>query len=221
MRWFSLSSDRPPEDTLREALQEMVTHQLRARGVKDPSVLQAMGNVPRHLFVPDDASHQAYGDFPLAIGYGQTISQPYIVGSMTELLQPDPKETVLEIGTGCGYQTAILAELFAKVVTVECIPELSEKARKVLGKLGYSNIDVHVGNGLMIPSSRERFPAIIVTAAPAVLPPELIDRLEPGGRMVIPIGDEDQYLHLVTKDSQGKITSRALYPVRFVPLQTS
>jgi len=220
MGWFSSSKSQPSDDILREARQEMVTQQLLSRGIKNQLVLQAMSKVPRHLFVPANVRDQAYGDFPLPIGYGQTISQPYVVGSMTELLEPNPKETVLEIGTGSGYQTAILAEIFANVVTIECISELSEQAQKVLSELGYSNIDFHIGSELALPSSYDSFPAIIVTAAPAVLPQELIDCLKPDGRMVIPIGEIDQYLHLVTKDEQGMITNQTLYPVRFVPLQT-
>jgi protein-L-isoaspartate(D-aspartate) O-methyltransferase len=205
------------EDEYRRRRQRMVAQQLAGRDVRDPAVLEVMGRVPRHLFVSPEYRREAYDDYPLSIGNGQTISQPYIVASMTEYLLPDKQKRVLEIGTGSGYQTAVLAELFGQVVTVEIIPELSRSAQIVLRDLGYTNITFHVGDGLMIPAAAERFAAIIATAAPETAPPELIDRLLPGGRMILPVGSFTQYLHLVTRDDSGTVHTETLYAVRFVP----
>lgn len=207
------------EEEYRRKRQMMVQHQLAGRDVRDPAVLEAMRRVPRHLFVPPDYRREAYDDYPLAIGYGQTISQPYIVGSMTEFLLPDKSKRVFEIGTGSGYQTAVLAELFGQVVTVEIIPELSHQAQEVLQGLGYANIDFHVGDALRIPPSTERFEAVIATAAPETVPGELIERLLPGGRMILPVGLTTQHLQLVTRDERGTIHIETQYAVRFVPWQ--
>jgi protein-L-isoaspartate(D-aspartate) O-methyltransferase len=206
-------------DELERARRIMVEMQIAARDVKHPKVLDAMLRVPRHLFVPFDLIGEAYDDTPLPIGFGQTISQPYIVGSMTEYLLPTNAREVLEIGTGSGYQTAILAELFEHVDTVEIIPELSRQAEKVLGTLGYTNITCHVGDGLDLPETPVEFQAVIVTAAPAELPPRLLQRLAPEGRLIIPIGGAVQYLQLIAKDRSGIATTETLYPVRFVSLQ--
>lgn len=205
------------EDEYRRRRQRMVAQQLTGRDVRDPAVLEVMGRVPRHLFVSPEYRHEAYEDYPLPIGSGQTISQPYIVASMTESLLPDTRKRVLEIGTGSGYQTAVLAELFGRVVTVEIIPELSRGAQEVLRDLGYTNITFHVGDGLSVPSAEERFEAIIATAAPETAPPEMIDRLLPGGRMILPVGSFTQYLQLVTRDYAGTVHIETLYAVRFVP----
>jgi len=205
------------EDEYRRRRERMVKQQLAGRDVRDPAVLEVMGRVPRHLFVSPEYRHEAYEDYPLPIGNGQTISQPYIVASMTEFLLPDKRKRVLEIGTGSGYQTAVLAELFGRVVTVEIIPELSRGAQEVLRGLGYTNIAFHVGDGLSGPSAEERFAAIIATAAPETVPAELIDRLLPGGRMVLPVGSFTQHLQLVTRDESEAIHMETLYAVRFVP----
>lgn len=206
-------------DELERARRIMVERQIAARDVKNPRVLEAMLRVPRHLFVPLDLIGEAYDDTPLPIGFDQTISQPYIVASMTEyLLQPNVGG-VLEIGTGSGYQTAVLAELFDQVDTVEIIPELSHQAEKVLRQIGYTNITCHVGDGLRLPESPEQFKSIIVTAAPPELPMRLVDRLAPDGRLIIPVGRAVQHLQLISKNRSGAITTETLYPVRFVSLQ--
>jgi protein-L-isoaspartate(D-aspartate) O-methyltransferase len=213
-------SKKKTDDEFRRARMRMVDYQLAGRDVKSPAVLEAMENVPRHLFVEPDLRSEAYDDNPLPIGYGQTISQPYVVASMTEHLHPAKDKTVLEIGTGSGYQTAILAELFGSVDTVEFVAELSRGAQKVLDHLGYANIIFHIGDGLAIPAHDKKFDAIIVTAAPDKFPESLADRLRNGGRMILPVGSVIQDLVLVDKDAEGRINRRTLYPVRFVPLQS-
>ncbi|MCR4409050.1 MAG: protein-L-isoaspartate(D-aspartate) O-methyltransferase [Candidatus Saccharicenans sp.] len=198
---------------------EMVEYQIRRRGVKDRKVLRAMLKVPRHLFVPEQMKELAYGDEPLPIGEGQTISQPYIVAYMTEALRLRGRERVLEIGTGSGYQTAILAEIVREVYTVELIPELSARARGVLDKLGYRNIQFRVGDGTLGWPEHAPFDAILVSAAPASVPPALVEQLKPGGKMIIPVGTDFQELVLVTRKETGWDEQR-LIGVRFVPLIT-
>jgi len=182
--------------------------------------MAAMGKVPRHRFVPVLQDIFAYDNRPLPIGEGQTISQPYIVALMTDLLDPKPTDTVLEVGTGSGYQAAVLAELVAKVYTIEIVEALGLRARQVLGELGYRNVEVRVGDGYGGWPAAAPFDAIIVTAAPAAVPQPLIDQLKPGGRMVIPVGasSDAQHLLLVEKQSDGRTTTRRALPVRFVPL---
>lgn len=200
------------------ARQEMVETQIRQRGVRDPRVLEAMLKVPRHLFVPEAYRDQAYMDGPLPIGKGQTISQPYIVALMTELLELDGDEKVLEIGTGSGYQAAILAELAREVYTIEIIPELSKRAETILRGLGYKNIHFRIGDGYKGWPEEAPFDAIIVTAAPPEVPQALVDQLsDDGGRMVVPVGTWDQDLLLIIKEG-GKITRKNIAPVRFVPM---
>jgi protein-L-isoaspartate(D-aspartate) O-methyltransferase len=218
MSFFSKSGKWSEENYLR-ARDIMVERQLAGRDVRNPDVLEAMRRVPRHLFVPSELRHEAYDDSPLPIGCGQTISQPYIVASMTEHLDPDKSKSVYEVGTGSGYQTAILAELFETVVTVEYYADLSVGARDILTRLGYSNVEFHVGDALVLPLGEKQFDAIIVTAAPDQIPQGLIDRLAPGGKMMIPVGSGIQYLQRVIKDQSGKVDIESLYPVRFVPLQ--
>ncbi len=201
------------------ARRQMVERQLAGRDITNPDVLEVMRRVPRHLFVPSNLQRDAYEDCPLPIGYGQTISQPYIVASMTEMLRPHKGMPILEIGTGSGYQTAVLAELCGRVVTVEIIAELSTQAQRVLKELGYANITFHIGDGLTLPESEETFDGIIVTAAPESVPLELIERLSPGGRLVMPVGKVSQDLLLITRESDGTVTTQSLYPVRFVPMQ--
>jgi len=198
----------------------MVEQQLRGRDVVDERVLAAMERVPRELFVPDRLQPRAYEDAALPIGEGQTISQPYIVALMTDLLDPKSADTVLEVGTGSGYQAAVLAELVAKVYTIEIVEPLGRRARQVLGELGYRNVEVRVGDGYGGWPAAAPFDAIIVTAAPAAVPQPLIDQLKPGGRMVIPVGgsSEVQQLLVVEKDPDGRTTTRRTLPVRFVPL---
>lgn len=205
-------------DVYRIARERMVETQIRARGIRDHKVLQAMQKVPRHLFVDEALQDQAYGDFPLPIGEGQTISQPYIVALMTEALELTGKERVLEIGTGSGYQTAILAEIALWVYTIERYHRLLEKARKVLLKLGYKNISFKVGDGTLGWPEASPFDAIIVTAAAPQIPQPLIDQLIEGGRIVIPVGDEfSQVLVKGTKEGNS-LTLKELEPVRFVKL---
>jgi protein-L-isoaspartate(D-aspartate) O-methyltransferase len=184
------------------------------------AVMAAMGKVPRHRFVPVLQDIFAYDNRPLPIGEGQTISQPYIVALMTDLLDPKPTDTVLEVGTGSGYQAAVLAELVAKVYTVEIVEALGLRAKQVLGELEYRNVEVRVGDGYGGWPAAAPFDAIIVTAAPAAVPQPLIDQLKPGGRMVIPVGapSDVQHLLLVEKQSDGRTTTRRALPVRFVPL---
>ena len=184
------------------------------------AVMAAMAKVPRHRFVPFLQEAFAYENRPLPIGEGQTISQPYIVALMTELLDPKPGDRVLEVGTGSGYQAAVLAELVAKVYTIEIVEALGLRARQVLGELGYRNVEVRVGDGYGGWPAAAPFDAIIVTAAPAAVPQPLIDQLKPGGRMVIPVGapSDVQHLLLVEKQSDGRTTTRRALPVRFVPL---
>jgi protein-L-isoaspartate(D-aspartate) O-methyltransferase len=198
---------------------DMVEYQIRRRGVRDKKVLRAMLKVPRHLFVPEQLRELAYGDEPLPIGEGQTISQPYIVAYMTEALRLHGREKVLEIGTGSGYQTAVLAEIVREVYTVELIPELSRQAQEVLQKLGYRNIHFRVSDGTRGWPEEAPFEAILVTAAPPAVPPSLVEQLKIGGQMVIPVGTDFQELVLVTRKEQGWEEQR-LIGVRFVPLIT-
>jgi protein-L-isoaspartate(D-aspartate) O-methyltransferase len=184
------------------------------------AVMAAMGKVPRHRFVPALQDTFAYDNRPLPIGEGQTISQPYIVALMTDLLDPKPTDTVLEVGTGSGYQAAVLAELVAKVYTIEIVEALGLRARRILGELEYRNVEMRVGDGYGGWPAAAPFDAIIVTAAPAAVPQPLVDQLKPGGRMVIPVGapSDVQHLLLVEKQSDGRTTTRRTLPVRFVPL---
>ncbi|RRS31584.1 MAG: protein-L-isoaspartate O-methyltransferase [Gammaproteobacteria bacterium (ex Lamellibrachia satsuma)] len=186
----------------------------------DPRVMEAMGTVPRHEFVPDAVKSSAYEDRPLPIGQGQTISQPYIVALMTDLMHPDPEQKVLEVGTGSGYQAAVLAELIDKVYTIEIIEELGEQAADRFHRLGYDNITPRVGDGYYGWEEHAPFDAILVTAASSHIPPPLIRQLKSGGRMVIPVGGHFmvQQLVLIEKTEQGKIITHQILPVRFVPL---
>ena len=181
----------------------MVETQIRARDVRNAAVLQAMGRVPRHLFVPDDVRPFAYDDRPLPIGRGQTISQPYIVAYMTEALQLEPAHTVLEIGTGSGYQAAILAEIVKQVYSIEIVPDLAESARRALAHAGYRNVEVRTGNGYLGWPDRAPFDRIIVTAAPPEIPQALVDQLAAGGIMVVPVGTSYQEIVVVTKTPGG------------------
>jgi protein-L-isoaspartate(D-aspartate) O-methyltransferase len=185
----------------------------------DPRVLAAMRRVPRELFVPEANRALAYGDHPLPIGQGQTISQPFIVAFMTDLLDVQPGHRVLEVGTGCGYQAAVLAELADAVETIEVVPELARRARATLQDLGYRNIVVHEGDGQAGLPDKAPFDRIIVTAAPVEVPEALLEQLAPNGRLVIPVGSRyDQALLLVDKDAEGRVHERRTIGVAFVPL---
>ena len=196
---------------------KMIETQIEARGIKDKRVLEAMLKVERHKFVPESQKPFAYEDRPLPIGYGQTISQPYIVALMTELLELRGKEKVLEIGTGSGYQAAILAELAKEVYTIEIIEGLAKEAQKRLADLGYKNIKVKIGDGYLGWPEVSPFDAIVVTCAPEEIPPALIEQLKEGGKMVIPVGEFFQELKLVSK-KEGKILIKNIIPVSFVPM---
>ena len=190
----------------------------RGRDITNARVLAALGSVPRHEFVPERVRNQAYEDHPLPIGYGQTISQPYIVAFMTEKLDPQPKDRVLEIGTGSGYQAAVLAKLVAKVYTIEIVEPLAERARADLQRLGYTNVLVRAGDGYLGWPDAAPFDAIIVTCAPDKVPQPLIEQLKDGGRMIIPIGETwEQKLVLLRKRGQ-RLEETVVLPVRFVPM---
>ncbi len=190
------------------------------RGWIRPAVMEAMLRVPRHEFVPGRLQPHAYRDRPLPIGYGQTISQPYIVALMTDLLDPKPGQTMLEVGAGSGYQAAVLASLGVEVFTMEIVAPLARRARERLARLGYRNVHVLTGDGYHGWPARAPYDAIVVTAAAGSIPPPLIAQLKPGGRMVIPVGSPfaTQQLVLVTKDDQGLVRTRRILPVAFVPL---
>ena len=199
---------------------EMVDQQIASRGVKNKDVLQAMRDVPRHLFVPEKEKSSAYGDFPLPIGYGQTISQPYIVGLMTELLEPQKDDIALEVGTGSGYQAAVLSKIVNKVYTIEIVDPLGRAAEKRL-KETYPNITVKVGDGYFGWEEFAPFDCIIVTAASDHIPPPLVKQLKNGGKMAIPVGHpfQVQSLMLVEKSDEGEVRIKNILPVRFVPLR--
>jgi protein-L-isoaspartate(D-aspartate) O-methyltransferase len=211
----------PQQDysTIREA---MVKTQMEARGIKDPATLAAMRKVPRHKFVADNQVADAYDDSPLTIGYGQTISQPYIVAYMTEIVKPQAGHTILEIGTGSGYQAAVVAEIVKKVYTIEIIDPLAKQAAERLKNLNYKNIEVKIADGYDGWKEHAPFDAIIVTAAAEYIPPPLRDQLKDGGRMIIPVGSPymTQQLMLIEK-SGNKYKTRSMMPVRFVPFKRS
>ena len=204
---------------LEELRAKMVEGQLKTRNIRSEAVLNAMRTVPRHLFVPDDMQNRAYNDSPLPIGLNQTISQPYIVAFMTEQLEPVPGMKILEIGTGSGYQTAILAHLGCEVYTIELLEELALRAQKVLAGLNYNNVKTKHGNGYLGWPEEAPFDAIIVTAAPEKIPEILIEQLKDGGRMIVPVGPVKsvQSLKLLTK-KDNRIIEKYLLPVTFVPM---
>jgi protein-L-isoaspartate(D-aspartate) O-methyltransferase len=208
-----------PADAWKEKREEMVRSQLISRGISSREVLDAFRNVPRHLFVPVEYQKLSYSDQPLPIGEGQTISQPYIVAYMTEILDIKPGEKVLEIGTGSGYQAAILKNAGAEVYSVEVIKSLSEKARKTLDNLGYSDIHLKTGDGYEGWAEFAPYDAILVTCSPAEIPSPLIQQLAEGGKMIIPVGEQHsvQFLYLLEK-KEGKIKQKNVLPVRFVPM---
>ena len=207
-----------PVDRWKANRMQMVDEQLRSRGIKDPRVLDAMARVPRHLFVPDSQRDEAYGDFPLPIGHGQTISQPYIVAFMTQALDLRPTDRVLEIGTGSGYQAAVLGELVKDVYTIEIVEPLAERARATLSSLGYQNVHVRAGNGYLGWPEHAPFDRVMVTAAPDEVPPALIEQLAVGGLMAIPVGGAAfQELRILRKTDKGIETLETL-PVSFVPM---
>lgn len=208
------------DDPYQEAREEMVNTQISARGIKDEATLQAMRTVERHRFVPEAYKGNAYDDRPLPIGHGQTISQPYIVAYMTATIEPQPDFKVLEIGTGSGYQAAVLAEIVDEVYTIEIIPELGEMASQRLTELGYENVHTKIADGYHGWEEHAPFDAIIVTAAAEYIPPPLVQQLKEEGKMMIPVGSAflTQQLMMVTKKNE-KTRTRSLMPVRFVPFK--
>ena len=217
----SAGQDAEPQASAREEMvrTQLQTHVFGRSPVTNQAVLDAMRTVPRHRFVPDDMVANAYADSPLPIGHDQTISQPYIVATMTAAIEPKAGDRVLEIGTGSGYQAAVLAEIVADVYTIEIVEPLGERAAEVFEALGYENVHPRIGDGYKGWPEHAPFDAIVVTAAPDHVPQPLIDQLKPGGRMVIPVGPEGriQQLLLITKKPNGEIEERTLESVRFVP----
>jgi protein-L-isoaspartate(D-aspartate) O-methyltransferase len=206
-----------PDDHFQSERSRMVDVQLRGRDIRSARVLDAMRKVPRHLFIPESEWDQAYGDSPLPIGYGQTISQPYIVAFMTQSLEIASSDRVLEIGTGSGYQAAVLAELAKEVYTVEIIEGLAERARDTLARLGYRNVEVRTGNGYLGWPEHAPYDRIMVTAAPDEVPPVLVEQLKVGGLMAIPVGSVRQQLRILRRTATG-LETLATLPVRFVPM---
>ncbi len=213
---------QPTDAQLTAQRRQMVNEQIAARDVKDARVLDAMRKVPRHRFVPPNLIPRAYDDIPLPIGHDQTISQPFIVAHMTEALGVERSHTVLEIGSGSGYQAAVLGELARTVYTIEIVPELARRAADTLKTLGYANVHVRGGDGYAGWPEHAPFDRIMVTAAPAEIPKPLIDQLAPRGRLVIPVGEQGrtQWLTVVDRTAQG-VTERRTIPVRFVPFTRS
>jgi protein-L-isoaspartate(D-aspartate) O-methyltransferase len=204
-------------DEFADKRRRMVETQIRARDVREPRVLEAMARVPRHLFVPEEFRAQAYDDYPLPIGFDQTISQPYIVALMTSLLELKGGEKVLEIGTGSGYQAAVLSRIAGRVYTIEILPGLAERARQELAALGYDNVESRVGDGWAGWPENAPYDGILVTAAPPRVPEPLLQQLKVGGRLVIPVGSFFQDLLVYTRTEKG-FEKRNVIPVRFVPM---
>jgi len=210
----------PQSDKFESQRQKMVRNQIRDRGVTNNKVLSAMARVPRHLFVPKDYADEAYNDYPLPIGYGQTISQPYVVAYMTEVLKPGKMMKALEIGTGSGYQAAVLAEIVDRVYTIEIVPELAKESSERLKKLGYKNIICKYGDGYLGWPEHAPFDLIIVTAAADKIPQPLIEQLADYGRLVIPVGSPHGVQELILLEKKdGKIEKKRLTFVRFVPFK--
>lgn len=206
------------QDSYGELRSRMVEEQIRGRGVRQQAVIEAMSSVPRHLFIPEPVRSEAYEDKPVPIEYNQTISQPYIVALMTELLELSGDEKVLEIGTGSGYHSAVLSRVADEVYSIEIIEPLANRAQTRLRALGFGNVQVRYGDGYAGWPEEAPFDAIILTAAPPRLPLPLIEQLRIGGRMVVPVGDYLQDLQLITKTSESDFTKQRIAPVRFVPM---
>jgi protein-L-isoaspartate(D-aspartate) O-methyltransferase len=213
----AVAERQPSNPDWTAARMQMVDDQIAARDIKDPRVLEAMRRVPRHEFVPEAMRGNAYLDSPLPIGHDQTISQPYIVAYMTEALELDATHRVLEIGTGSGYQAAVLGELAKEVYTIEIVAPLADRARQTLKNLGYTNVHIRTGNGYLGWPEQAPFDRLMVTAAPDAVPPALIEQLKVGGLMAIPVGVGDQELRILRRAASGLEVLRTL-PVRFVPM---
>jgi protein-L-isoaspartate(D-aspartate) O-methyltransferase len=221
--WYLLSALlllwAPPQDRFQADREAMVRSQIEGRGIRNSAVLAAMRAVPRHELVPESIRHMAYSDRPLPIGHGQTISQPYIVALMTELLEPSKSDRVLEIGTGSGYQAAVLSKLVKEVYTIELEAPLAQQSTAQLRELGYSNVIVRHGDGYLGWPEKAPFDKVILTAAPPKIPQALIDQLKPGGILVAPEGRMYQELIVITKDRNGRARRRTVLPVMFVPMR--
>ncbi len=220
LSWMALAAAAIAADPYAALREMMVRHDIEARGIRNRAVLDALRAVPRHLFVPEDVREAAYNDHPLPIGNGQTISQPYIVAYMTELLDPKPSHKVLEVGTGSGYQAAVLSPLVKDVYSVEIVPELARRSGALLKRLGYHNVHARESDGYQGWPEQAPFDRIIVTAAPPRVPQALVDQLAPGGRLVAPVGSGPfaQELVVIDKGRDGKVKRRSDIPVRFVPM---
>lgn len=216
---LGVAAAQAPAEQYRDRRLRMVKEQIEARGVKHAETLAAMRTVPREMFMPEGVRSQAYDDHPLPIGFGQTISQPFIVGLMTELLDPKKNHRVLEIGTGSGYQAAILSRLAGEVYSIELVPELARSSAGTLRSLGFRNVTVREGDGYRGWAEKAPFDRIILTAAPPEIPRILLDELRPGGRLVAPVGVGVQDLVVVEKSADGKTSTRSVLPVRFVPMK--
>lgn len=220
--WFSIlpvvSCAQTTQGGFEKQRERMVQNQIVDRGISSEKVVDAFKNVKRHLFVPDDLQRRAYEDRPLPIGYNQTISQPYIVALMTEVLDLKESDKVLEIGTGSGYQAAILAEIVDEVYTIEIVEPLGKKARERLNELEYNNVEVKIGNGYKGWPEHAPFDAIIVTAAPTEIPEPLKEQLADGGKMIIPVGERFAQELVLLQKSNGKLKRKSITPVRFVPM---
>ncbi|HXV12632.1 MAG TPA: protein-L-isoaspartate(D-aspartate) O-methyltransferase [Candidatus Krumholzibacteria bacterium] len=215
--WAS-STGAQSEQDMTEQREKMVDRQIERRGIEDERVLKALREVKRHLFVPPEEISEAYEDHPLPIGHGQTISQPYIVALMTESIEPKATDRVLEIGTGSGYQAAVLSKLVKEVYSIEIVEALGREAAERLKNLGYANVTVRVGDGYKGWPDQAPFDAIVVTAAPPEVPQALVDQLAEGGRMVVPVGTSFQELLLIEKKKGGEVTKHVITAVRFVPM---
>jgi protein-L-isoaspartate(D-aspartate) O-methyltransferase len=211
----------PRTQSFDQQRESMVETQIRTRGVRNENVLRAMREVPRHEFVPREYRDRAYDDGPLPIGLDQTISQPYIVALMSELVEPMPNHRILEVGTGSGYQAAVIARVVSQVYSIEIIPEHAQTAAERLKRLDVKNVEVRAGNGYLGWPERAPFDGILVTAGATEVPPRLVEQLKPGGRMIIPVGStlSEQVLKVIQKDAKGGIETRDVIPVRFVPLR--
>ncbi len=224
INWQARNENNKPDTTYindedwKKKAQGMIENQIKARGISDDNVLKAIKNTPRHLFVPDEYRDRAYVDGPLPIGRGQTISQPYIVALMSSKLDLTGTEKVLEIGTGSGYQAAILSQLAKEVYSIEIVKSLAEESKELLKDLGYNNVEVKYGDGYKGWPEKGKFDRIIVTAAPEKIPETLIEQLKPGGKMVLPVGKYHQLLKLIEKSESGKIKEKNITGVRFVPM---
>jgi protein-L-isoaspartate(D-aspartate) O-methyltransferase len=218
MKWRNLNQSPLSDADFAARREQMVQNQIKRRGLQEERLLHALRLVPRHLFIPEKYWHAAYDDTPLPIGFNQTISQPYIVAFMVDMLQLKSDEKVLEIGTGSGYETALLAHLCKSVYSMEIVPELASRSKQVLEELGYGNVHVRCGDGYAGWPEHEPFDAAILSAAPTQVPERLVEQLKPGGRMVLPMGIFEQALLYLYKDAEGKVHRQQSLSVKFVPM---